>query len=137
MVQKAKTIPQEYIRTLGRRKSATAVARLVKAKGTVTVNGKSIHDYFHITELQRLIEEPLRVANLAGSVQVVITTKGGGPRGQAEACRLAIARAVVKVDPLQVTAIRAKGLLTRDAREKERKKFGLKKARRAPQWGKR
>lgn len=114
-----------------------AVARLTKAKGTVTVNGKAIKDYFKVAELQHKVEEPLHHLNLIGNVQVVLTTKGGGPRGQAEASAMAIARAAAKLDPAFIPALRARDLLTRDSREKERKKFGLKKARRAPQWGKR
>ena len=137
MARSSKTGAQEYIRTIGRRKSAVAIARLTKTKGTVTVNGKTIQDYFRVPELQRLVEEPLRIANLAGLVQVAVTAKGGGLRGQAEAVRMALARSVAKLDSSQAATLRAKDLLTRDSREKERKKFGLKKARRAPQCGKR
>ena len=135
--KQSKTAPKEYIRAVGRRKSATAVVKLVKTKGTITVNNRPLDKYFPTLELQRLVEAPLAITNLLGAVQITGTTKGGGWRGQAEAVRLAISRAIAKLDPAQSTALRARDLLTRDAREKERKKFGLKKARRAPQWGKR
>jgi len=87
--------------------------------------------------MQKIVQEPLKVADLLGKFGVEITSRGGGVRGQAEASRLAIARAIIKENQELKKIFKLSGLLTRDAREKERKKFGLKKARRAPQWRKR
>ena len=127
----------EYFRGLGRRKSATAIAKIYKTKGAVSINGKSLADYFKVKEFQKIVEEPLRFMKLAGLIKVDLTAKGGGMRGQAEAARLAVSRALVKMDEQARSLLRGQGLLTRDAREKERKKPGLKRARRAHQWRKR
>ena len=94
-------------------------------------------DYFKVKEFQKTVEEPIKFLKLAGLIKVDLTSKGGGMRGQADAARLAISRALLKMDATYKTALRGQGLLTRDAREKERKKPGLKRARRAHQWRKR
>lgn len=127
----------EYFRAVGRRKEATAIARIFKTRGSVSVNGRALADYFPVLELQKIVEYPLHLINQIGQLTVVITAKGGGLRGQAEAARLAISRALVKMDKQYKSLLRGEGLLSRDAREKERKKPGLKKARRASQWRKR
>lgn len=126
-----------YVRSLGRRKRATAIAKLSASQKGIKINGKDLNGYFTLLEMQKSVQEPLRVADLVGKVGVEITVKGGGIRGQAEAARLAIARAIIKENPDLKRALKIRGLLTRDSREKERKKFGLKKARKAFQWSKR
>lgn len=128
---------KEYERALGRRKTATAVAKLFKSKKEIKINGLTLNDYFPRYDFQKIVQEPLKVADLLGKVGIEITTKGGGKRGQAEASRLAIARVLLKEKSELRTPLKLKGLFSRDARQKERKKFGLKKARRAPQWQKR
>ena len=133
---KAKPVA-EYFRALGRRKSATAVAKIFKVKGGISFNGKSLADYFKVKEFQKTVEEPIKFLKLAGLIKVDLISKGGGMRGQADAARLAISRALLKMDEQYRNVLRGQGLLTRDAREKERKKPGLKRARRAHQWRKR
>jgi small subunit ribosomal protein S9 len=128
---------EKYIRALGRRKEATAITKLWQSKKGIVINGRNLSDYFTLLELQKIVEEPLKITDLLGKVGIEITAKGGGTRGQAEACRLAIARALVKNNSDLKKGLKIRGLLTRDSRVKERKKFGLKKARRAPQWRKR
>lgn len=134
----AKTVkPEKYFRGLGRRKSATAIAKLYQGGGEIVFNGRSLADYFTVLEFQQIVQESLKAVDQLGRLRVEISSKGGGMRGQAEAARLAIARALVKLNNDFKNPLRALGLLTRDARVKERKKPGLKKARRAPQWRKR
>lgn len=134
---KAAKAVSQYTRALGRRKSATAIVRVYDSKGSLTVNTKTLEEYFPVLELQKQVQGPLKFFDLVGKQKIVFTVKGGGPRGQAEACQLALARALVKMDETRRSLLRDKGFLTRDPRVKERKKFGLKKARRAPQWRKR
>ena len=126
-----------YVRSLGRRKRATAIAKLSMSGKSIKINGKDLNNYFPLLEMQKSVQEPLRVADLVGKVGVEIAVKGGGVRGQAEAAMLAIARTIIKENPDLKKALKIRGLLTRDPREKERKKFGLKKARKAFQWSKR
>jgi len=127
-----------YLQTVGRRKKAIAQVRLFKSgKGQITVNDKPFHDYFTILELRNAVKEPLLAAGLADKVDLSIKAYGGGVRGQAEATRLGIARALVLMNPDIKTTLKKQSLLTRDPRKKERKKPGLKGARRAPQWSKR
>ncbi len=114
----------------GRRKTAVARVKLTPGKGVITRNGE-------VTELPVEILEPLVLAGQKDKVDVSITTAGGGVNGQLEAIRHGLARAVSTLDPATRSTMRKAGYLTRDDREKERKKFGLKKARRAPQWSKR
>lgn len=135
--KETKTAAKRYIRTKGTRKRAVAIVRLTQHAGDLTVNGRPVNDYFPILDLQKQIQEPMRLLALTGKVGAVITTKGGGLRGQAEAVRHALSRALSQIQAEHRTALKRAGLLTRDAREKERKKFGLKRARKAPQWGKR
>lgn len=128
---------KKYIRTVGSRKRAKAVVRLTQSKGDMTINGKPVAEYFTIFEFQKIVSDPLRKLGLEGKMSVAVTTQGGGKRGQAEAVRHALARALSTLSVDNRLLLKHEGYLTRDAREKERKKFGLKRARKAPQWGKR
>jgi small subunit ribosomal protein S9 len=121
----------------GRRKRSIARVRLINGDGTITVNDRPLEQ--HITSLvQRVrIVDPLRVAGVQASYSVVATVKGGGPSGQAGALRLGIARALLQIDPEFRSGLKKAGLLTRDPRVKERKKYGLRKARKRPQYSKR
>lgn len=123
--------------SVGRRKRASARARLEVGAGQITVNGRSYNEYFPSFEQQNIVTAPLSAVGRDKNYNISIKVLGGGKRGQAEAVRLAIARALVKWDEELRKALKSQGFLTRDARIKERKKFGLKKARRAPQWSKR
>ena len=123
---------------VGRRKQAIARARLVPGKGTITVNGREIANYFPNKLHQQLINDPFTVLELGGAYDVVARITGGGPSGQAGALRLAIARALNEIDRDNNRAtLKKSGFLTRDARVIERKKAGLKKARKASQFSKR
>ena len=123
--------------TTGRRKEAVARVRLRPGTGTITINKRPLEDYFPSDTHRMIITEPLRLTTTEETYDVDATIDGGGTTGQAGALRLGIARGLVEVDPeLRVTLKRA-GFLTRDAREKESKKYGLKKARKAPQYSKR
>jgi len=121
----------------GRRKNAIARARLVPGTGVVTVNGRTLEDYFGLQTLQMLVVSPLKVAGVEGKYDVFINVIGGGVSGQAGAARHGIARALLKVDGAFRPALKQAGLLTRDPRMKERRKYGLKKARKRPQFSKR
>ncbi|HYF93568.1 MAG TPA: 30S ribosomal protein S9 [Symbiobacteriaceae bacterium] len=121
----------------GRRKNAIARARLVPGTGVVTINGRALDDYFGLKTLQMLVESPLNVAGVAGKFDVFVNVIGGGVSGQAGACRHGIARALLKVDGAMRPALKQAGFLTRDPRMKERRKYGLKKARKRPQFSKR
>ena len=130
--------PLQYVFAIGRRKRATAKIFLyMNGHGEIEVNGKSIDEYFPLADLQRIIRAPLENSSFAKTVRVVVKVLGGGVHGQAGAVRHGITRALVKIDETLRPAFRARGFLTRDPREKERKKPGLKKARRGPQWAKR
>ena len=123
--------------TTGRRKEAVARARLRAGNGTHTINGKAFDVYFP-TAMQRMtVTEALRVANVETAYDIDATIHGGGSSGQAGALRMAIARSLVALDPAHRPALKRAGLLSRDARRKESKKYGLKKARKAPQYTKR
>ena len=123
--------------TTGRRKEAVARARLRPGTGTVTINGRSFETYFP-TDVQRMVvSEPLRVTEVEGTYDVDASIHGGGVTGQAGALRMAIARSLADIDPELRPALKRAGLLTRDSRKKESKKYGLKKARKAPQYTKR
>ncbi|TAL19684.1 30S ribosomal protein S9 [Patescibacteria group bacterium] len=129
---------REFVKALGRRKEATAEIRLFPAgAGEITVNKKPLSSYFPQFELREAILSPIRLAGREGKIDASARLRGGGSRGQAEAMRLGIARALVKLDEQLRRSMKKSGFLTRDARVKERKKYGLKKARRAPQWAKR
>jgi small subunit ribosomal protein S9 len=125
------------VQTTGRRKRAVARVRIRPGEGKVTVNKRDVADYFPSKTHQMILSEPLRVTNTAEVYDVDATIDGGGTTGQAGALRMGIARALVELDPEQRTALKRAGFLTRDDREKESKKYGLKKARKAPQYSKR
>ncbi|MGO4104325.1 30S ribosomal protein S9 [Leifsonia sp. YAF41] len=123
---------------VGRRKQAIARVRIVPGSGTITVNGREFADYFPNKLHQQLINDPFKVLDLIGAYDVIARISGGGPSGQAGALRLGIARSLNQIDEENNRAILKKaGFLSRDARVKERKKAGLKKARKAPQFSKR
>ena len=123
---------------VGRRKQAIARVRLVPGSGVITVNGRSLEDYFPNKLHQQLINDPFKVLNLEGAYDVIARISGGGDSGQAGALRLGIARALNEIDAENNRpALKKAGFLSRDARVIERKKAGLKKARKAPQYSKR
>ena len=126
----------QYIGT-GRRKSSTARVRLVPGEGKVVINNRDVADYLPYETLHLIINQPLEATETKGSYDVHVNVNGGGFTGQAGAIRHGIARALLQVDPDFRSALKAAGLLTRDARMKERKKPGLRGARRAPQFSKR
>ena len=133
---KPKPVAARYTEAIGRRKTAIARVRLTKGKGAFTVAGKKFEEYFQLPRLREMIAAPfekLQMKEYDAEIKVV----GGGIAAQAEAARLGIARALVKLDEDSKKKLRALGFLTRDPRMVERKKYGLKKARRAPQWSKR
>ncbi|PPF43849.1 30S ribosomal protein S9 [Pseudoclavibacter sp. AY1F1] len=131
----ALTVPGAAV---GRRKQAIARVRLVPGTGTITVNGRDIADYFPNKLHQQLINDPFTILSLGGAYDVIARISGGGPSGQAGALRLGIARALNEIDRENNRAeLKKAGFLSRDARVKERKKAGLKKARKAPQYSKR
>ena len=124
-------------KTIGRRKAAVARVRIRPGQGAITVNRRPLDEYFPSATHRMLVTEPLRVANATEGYDVDATIDGGGVSGQAGALRLGIARSLVELDPEHRSTLKKAGLLTRDAREKESKKYGLKKARKAPQYSKR
>mgnify|MGYP003813684909 CR=1 FL=1 len=121
----------------GRRKSSVARVRLVPGNGNITVNGRDVKDYIPFEALVEVIKQPLNITETNGSYDVLVNVRGGGFTGQAGAIRHGIARALLQADPEYRAVLKRAGLLTRDARMKERKKYGLKGARRAPQFSKR
>lgn len=123
--------------TVGRRKSSIARVYLKSGKGKVTINGKDLKDYFPLTFMQDALLLPLRTLNMEDKFDVTINVKGGGVKGQTEAIKLGIARALVKADEENKPALKKEKLLTRDARVVERKKTGLRKARKREQFSKR
>ena len=122
---------------VGRRKSAVARVRLVPGEGKVLINKRDIDDYFGLETLKMTVRQPLVLTNVGGSFDVMVNVRGGGLSGQAGAIRHGISRALCKVNPELRAALKKAGFLTRDPRMKERKKYGLKAARRAPQFSKR
>ena len=128
---------QAYFRGTGRRKMAVAQVKLMEGNGAIIVNGKPFEDVFGITRLQQSILEPIRVTNNQGKFNAVVKVEGGGVSAQAGAIRHGISRALVVMDESLKPLLRSHGLLTRDARVKERKKYGLKGARKARQYRKR
>ncbi|MEX1177785.1 MAG: 30S ribosomal protein S9 [Nitriliruptor sp.] len=122
---------------VGRRKAAVARARVTKGSGQFTLNGRTFEDYFTTEKVRAHVVEPFGVLEQDGQWDVAARIHGGGMTGQAGALRLAIARALAEHDPEWRAPLKAAGFLTRDARRVERKKYGLKKARRAPQFSKR
>jgi small subunit ribosomal protein S9 len=130
-------VPKPLIQATGRRKAAIARVRFRPGTGVVTVNKRPIDDYFPSATHRMIITEPLRLVEKAEEYDIDTTMDGGGVSGQAGALRLGIARALVELDPELRIPLKRAGFLTRDAREKESKKYGLKKARKAPQYSKR
>ena len=123
---------------VGRRKQAIARVRIAPGSGTITVNGRTLEDYFPNKLHQQLINDPFKILDLLGSYDVIARITGGGPSGQAGALRLGISRSLNQIDEENNrAALKKAGFLSRDARVKERKKAGLKKARKAPQFSKR
>ena len=121
----------------GRRKSSIARVRLVEGTGIITINGKNIDEYLGTDTLKVIVKQPLTVTNTLDKYDVISTVKGGGFTGQAGAIRLGVARALLEANIEFRPALKSAGFLTRDPRMKERKKYGLKKARKAPQFSKR
>ena len=121
----------------GRRKSSVARVRLYKGTGKITINGRDIDDYFGLQTLKLIVRQPLELTETQGNFDVVCNVTGGGVTGQAGAIRHGIARALNEADADFRPILKKAGYLTRDSRMKERKKYGLKKARRAPQFSKR
>jgi small subunit ribosomal protein S9 len=126
----------QYIGT-GRRKSSVARVRLVPGEGKIVVNNRDVEDYVPFETLREVIKQPLVATQTLGSYDIHVNVHGGGYTGQAGAIRHGVARALLTVDPDFRGTLKAAGLLTRDSRMKERKKYGLKGARRAPQFSKR
>ena len=121
----------------GRRKESIARVRLVSGKGEITVNGRKLDEYFGTEILKVIVNQPFAVTNTVGKYDVIVKVTGGGYTGQAGAIRHGISRALLEVNSEFRPALKANGFLTRDPRMKERKKYGLKKARKAPQFSKR
>ncbi len=125
------------IQATGRRKRSVARVRMTSGTGKITVNGTDINEYLPFATLVMDVKQPLTITETDGKYDIDVTVNGGGFTGQAGAIRLGIARALITEDSDLRSALKASGMLTRDARIKERKKYGLKKARRAPQFSKR
>src|SRR5687767_7850087 len=130
-------MPKPLIQSTGRRKEAVARVRIRAGQGVITINKRPFDQYFPSATHQMLVSEPLKVTNTAEVYDIDATIDGGGVSGQAGALRLGVARALAELDPEQRVPLKRAGFLTRDAREKESKKYGLKKARKAPQYSKR
>lgn len=130
-------MPEPLVQATGRRKTSVARVRLYEGSGRFSLNGRNLEDYFPTMAQRIRVMEPLRTANLEGRYDVHAKLEGGGTTGQVDALRLGIARALVAVDPDLRSVLKKEGLLTRDARVVERKKYGLRKARRAQQYTKR
>ena len=131
------TAPADLVQTVGRRKEAVVRVRLVPGSGQYRLNGRTLENYFPNKVHQQLVNEPFVTLEKSEQYDVVARLHGGGISGQAGALRLAIARALVEVESEDRSPLKKAGFLTRDARIKERKKYGLKKARKAPQYSKR
>ena len=122
---------------VGRRKKAIARVRLIPGEGNIVINKRSLDEYFGLETLKTVVRQPLTLTETGSRFDVLVNVRGGGYTGQAGAIRHGIARSLVKADPELKDAIKKAGFLTRDPRMKERKKYGLKAARRAPQFSKR
>jgi small subunit ribosomal protein S9 len=127
----------EVINSIGRRKAAVARVILKDGKGNITINSRDMKEYFPNPQLQYVVEQPLNLLNVSGQYDIRVNLGGGGVKGQAEALRLGIARALVKQNPDNKPTLKANGFLTRDPREVERKKPGQPKARKKFQFSKR
>ena len=128
---------EHYFYGTGRRKTSVARVRLMPGEGVLVINGHSPSEYFGRRDLETVVTQPLRVTDTMGRFVATIKVEGGGVAGQAGAVSHGIARALLAADPELRTVLKRAGLLTRDSREKERKKYGLKRARKAPQYTKR
>ncbi len=129
---------KKYIEAVGRRKTSTARVRITPApKNTFVVNGKKVSEYFKTTELVAIVNDPFEKTKYAPTFEITVVVSGGGVHSQAEAIRHGISRALVDSDLEIRGRLKQAGFLKRDPRAKERRKFGLKKARKAPQWSKR
>ncbi len=131
------TSAKPYFYGTGRRKKSVARVRLYPGSGVVTINGRDIDDYFGLDTLKLIVNQPFGVTSTEGKFDIVANVKGGGFSGQAGAIRHGVARALLGADETYKPLLKKAGLLTRDPRMKERKKYGLKAARRAPQFSKR
>lgn len=121
----------------GRRKSSIARVRVTNGTGKITINKKDLNEYFTLGTLKQIVTQPLVLTNTLDKVDVLVNVQGGGLTGQAGAIRHGISRGLVRLDETYKAELKKAGFLTRDARAKERKKYGLKKARKAPQFSKR
>ena len=130
-------MPEALTRATGRRKESVCRVRFLVGSGKWSINGRPFEDYFPSPTHRMIITEPLRMTNTEGRYDIIAKVEGGGTSGQAGALRHAIARSLVELDPDLRGVLKKAGFLTRDAREKERRKYGLKKARKAPQYSKR
>jgi small subunit ribosomal protein S9 len=130
-------VPRPLIQSTGRRKAAIARVRLRPGNGTIVVNGRAVEDYFPSATHRMILTEPLRLVEKSEVYDIDAGLDGGGISGQAGALRLGIARALSELEPELRSTLKRAGFLTRDPREKEQKKYGLKKARKAPQYSKR
>ena len=130
-------MPNPLTQTIGRRKTSVARVRLYDGSGQMTLNRKKIEDFFPTMAQRIRVLEPMRTVSLEGAYDVIARLEGGGTTGQADALRLGIARALIELNPELRGDLKKAGLLTRDSRAVERKKYGLKKARRAEQYTKR
>ena len=129
---------RQYQYGTGRRKSSVARVRVYQGgTGSITINGRDIDEYFGLETLKLIVRQPLVTTDLLGKVDIVVSVAGGGVSGQAGAIRHGISRALLTLNPEYRASLKAAGFLTRDPRMKERKKYGLKAARRAPQFSKR
>ncbi len=134
----AKKSKKQYIYAVGRRKSASAQVRLYKkGEGEIIINDKKLEEYFPTKDLQGIIHSPMKVVGQGDKLKIWVKVVGGGKVGQAEAIRHGISRALLEINPNFKKPLRKQGFLTRDPRKKERKKPGLKRARKSPQWSKR
>lgn len=129
--------PKPLVQTTGRRKSSVARVRIYDGTGDYTLNGRTMDDYFDDPERRRRVHEAFKITDLEGRYDINATLHGGGTTGQSDALRLGIARALIKLDPELRAVLKKAGMLTRDSRKVERKKPGLRKARKAPQFTKR
>ena len=134
--KKASAKKVQYLGT-GRRKKAIARVRLIPGEGNITINKRTFEDYFPVDTMRMIVEQPLVLTATKDKFDVFVNVYGGGMTGQAGAIRHGIARALLLAEPESRAALKKAGFLTRDSRMKERKKYGLKKARRAPQFSKR
>lgn len=130
-------VKKEMFQGTGRRKNAIARVRLATGKGNITINGKKVEEYFNLESLLYVVKQPLVLTKMTDKLDIIVRVSGGGLSGQAGAVRHGISRALIELNPEFRKALKDEGFLTRDPRMKERKKYGLKKARKAPQYSKR